>query len=145
MHKVVVALVLTLAGLVTMSPTSPAAAATTSSAHAALTTRGAYVAPRACGHSHAGFKLDVDWASITDFRAWSANVTINGPGRYHDSAVLDWYANNDQWQSTFFCGSPNRAGTYTVRVRLDITHDTSYVGTHTYESLSTTFRIRTAR
>ena len=145
MHKVVVALVLTLAGLFTMSPASPADAATTSSAHATLTTRGAYVAPHSCGRSRAGFKLDVDQASIPDLRGWSANVTITGPGRYRDTATLDWFANDDQWQTTFFCGSPNRAGTYTVRTRLDITHDTSYAGTHTYETLTSTFVIRTRR
>ncbi|GAB4007164.1 hypothetical protein [Nocardioides ultimimeridianus] len=142
MHKVVVALVLALAGLVA---TAPADAATTSSAHATLSTRGAYVAPRACIRSHAGFKINVDRGSIPDFRAWAADVTITGPGRYHDTASLFWSADNDRWQAAFFCGTPNRAGIYTVRVHLDITHNTSYVGTHTYENLSTTFRIWTRR
>lgn len=145
MHRVVVVLVLTLAGLFTLSPASPADAATTSSAHATLTTRGAYVAPHSCGRSRAGFRLTVDEASVSDFRAWSADVVITGPGRYRDTATLDWFANNGTWQPAFFCGSPNRAGTYTVRTRLDITHDTSYVGSHTYETLTTTFVVRTRR
>ncbi|GAB3859015.1 hypothetical protein GCM10028801_19770 [Nocardioides maradonensis] len=144
MHKVVAALLLTLAGIV-MMPSSPADAATTSSAHATLTTRGAYVAPRSCGRSHAGFRLTVDEASIKDFRGWSADVVITGPGHYRDTATLDWFANNGTWQPAFFCGSPNRAGTYTVRTRLDVTHDTSYVGSHTYETLTTTFHIGTRR
>ncbi|HWU21159.1 MAG TPA: hypothetical protein VN088_06525 [Nocardioides sp.] len=142
MYKALVALALTLVGLVA---TSPADAATTSSAGATLTTRGAYVAPHACTTSRAGFKVAVDPAAVKDLREWSANVTITGPGRYRDTGSLYGGTDNDHWQGAFFCGSPNRAGIYTVRARLDIIHDTSYVGTHTYQTLTTTFRVWTRR
>lgn len=142
MRKLLVALAI---ALTTLGAMAPAGARTTSSSHVTLSTRGGYVAPHACVHSRVGYRIVVDEASISDLRAWSADVTITGPGGYRQTDFVYGDTDAPGWHSTFFCASPNRAGRYRVTTRVDITHDTTYQGTHTYETLSTTFDVTTRR
>jgi hypothetical protein len=142
MRKLFAVLVLVVASLGVITP---AVAHTTSTAHTTLTTRGGFVAPRACKYGHVSYKLAVDQASIPNFRSWSADITITGPGHYRATWFLNGPTDPTGWQPIWFCGAPNRAGTYRVHARVDVTHDDSYQGTHTFEVLSTTFVVTTRR
>jgi hypothetical protein len=129
----------------TLGAVAPAHARSTATQDVRLAARGGTVSSRACGYGPARYRVSVDESRIPDLRSWAADVTITGPGRYHDTASIYGPTDGEGWHAVFFCKTRNRPGRYTVRAHVDITHDDSYRGSHTYETLRTTFYVHTRR
>lgn len=144
MRKLLLVLVLPLLA-VTLGTAVPAQARTTSTYAATLTARGGHVPPLACGYGHARYRLSVDESRIADYRSWGADITITGPHHYRDTAFVNGPTDGEGWHGVWFCKSPNRPGRYTVKAAIDITHDDSYRGSHTYQTVRTTFYVHTRR
>ncbi|GAB2982988.1 hypothetical protein [Nocardioides montaniterrae] len=142
MRKLLTALAVVVA---TLGVVSPADARTTSTNDAVLRSSGGYVGPHACRRGPAYFRLSVDESKVPDLEVWSADVTIDGPGKYHDTAFIYGPTDDGAWNGLWFCKRTNRAGTYTIRAVIDFQHTRWAPQAHTYEALRTTLSVRTTR
>ena len=117
---------------------SPASAGTDSSGAATLEAVGGFVAPDACQDGPPAYRLTVDEWQVDSYDDWSADITVTGPGGYYETDFL-W--DDEGWSKLWLCGSPNRAGTYTVTAELEIEH---YDGDYwtSYQTLQTTLQVQ---
>lgn len=117
---------------------SPASAGTDSSGAATLEAVGGFVRPDACQDGPPAYRLTVDESQVDSYDDWSADITITGPGGYYETDFL-W--DEEGWNKLWLCGSPNRAGTYTVTAELEIEH---YDGDYwtSYQTLETTLKVQ---
>jgi hypothetical protein len=120
--------------------TAPASAGINSSGAATLEAVDGFVAPDACQYGPPAFRLTVAEWTVPNYDDWSADITITGPDGYYETDFL-W--DDEGWNKAWFCDSPNRAGTYTVRADVEISlYDDLSGYMTTYETVSTTFQVQ---
>ena len=121
---------------------APAGARTTVTPDVTLAARGGSLGPHACKNGPGRYRITVD---VPDLKSFRADVVVTGPGRYQQKSEVEEPIDGGVWTVLFFCGHPNRTGSYTVSAKVDITHTDGWNESHTYRTISTTFWISKKR
>jgi hypothetical protein len=122
----------------TFAVAAPAVARTTVTSDVTLAARGGALGPHACKNGPGRYRITAD---VPDLESFRADVVVTGPGKYRQTSEVEEPIDGGVWTVLFFCGHPNRVGTYTVTAKVDITHTDGWNHWHTYRKVTTTFWI----